>query len=80
MFFIFLDKMMVKELWKTKKSQGFFGFWVFVALVFFGCAMKNKKTWVFFVFHTSLTIILSEKTKKPWVVLVFLRSRPKKKN
>ena len=78
-FFCFLDNMMVKELWKTKKTQVFFGFWVFVALVSFWLRNeKQKKPWVFLVFHTSLTIILSKKPKTPWVFLVFSRSRPKK--
>ena len=79
MFFIFLDKMMVKELWKTTKTQGFFGFWVFVALVFFGCAMKNqKKTLSFFGFSHFFNHHFIQKNKKHFSFLVFSRSRPKK--
>ena len=50
-FFGLLDKMMVKEVWKTKKLKVFFGFWVFVALVSFWLRNeKPKKPWVFLVF------------------------------
>ena len=79
MFFVFLDKMMVKEVWKTKKTQSFF--------LVFHCAAKkklkpqtpkNKKNLSFFVSHTSLTIILSKKKKKPWVCFSFFKVKTKK--
>ena len=65
-FFCFLDKMMVKELWKTKKNQGFFLFLGVCGFSFFLVAQwkTKKKPWVFLVFHTALTIILSKKPKK----------------
>ena len=55
---------MVKELWKTKKTRGFFGFWMFVVLDFFWVAhWKTKNLEFFLVFHNFLTIILSKKQK-----------------
>ena len=67
---------------KNKKTQGFFWFWGVCGFSFFLVAQwKTKKTWVFLVFHTSLTIILFKKPKKPWVFLVFQgqdQKKPKK--
>ena len=57
--------MVVKEVWKTKKTQGFFGFSLRSQKETKAThTQKPKKTWVFFVFHNSLTIILSKKPKK----------------
>ena len=54
-FFCFLDKMMVKEVWKNKKLKVFFCFWVFVALVSFWLRNeKPKKNFEFFWFFTLL--------------------------
>ena len=39
---------------------------------------KPKKTWVFLVFHKSLTINLSKKPKKPWVCFSFFKVMTKK--
>ena len=71
--------MMVKEVWKTKKTQGFFGFSLRSQKETKATnTQKLKKPWVFLVFHNSLTIILSKKPKKPWVFLVFQGQDQKK--
>ena len=61
-----------------KNSRFFFGFSLRSQNTKATNTQKPKKTWVFLVFHNSLTIILSKKTKKHCVFLVVSRSRPKK--
>ena len=79
MFFCFLDKMMDKELWKTKKNQGFFGFLGVCGFSFFLAAQwKTKKPWVFFGFSHFFNHHFIQKTKN-LEFFVFSRSRPKKK-
>ena len=62
--FCFFDKMIVKEVWKTKKLRFFFGFWVFVALVSFWLRNeKPKKTLSFFGFSHFFNHHFIQKTK-----------------
>ena len=77
MFFCFLDKMMDKELWKTKKIKVFLGFWVFVALVSFWLRNEKPKNLEFFGFSHFFNHHFIQKTKN-LEFFVFSRSRQKK--
>ena len=57
--------MMVKELWKTKKTQGVFGFLgVFGFSFFLAAQWKTKKTLSFFGFSHFFNHHVIQKTKK----------------
>ena len=78
-FLVFWINWWFKNCEKPKKTQGFFGFWMFVALVsFWLCNEKPKKPWVFLVFHNSLTINLSKKPKKTLFFFSFFKVKTKK--
>jgi len=52
---------------------------VFVALVFFGCAMKNKKNLSFFCFSHFFNHHFIRKTKKTLSCFSFFKVKTKKK-
>ena len=64
-FFGFLDKLMVKELWKTKKNSGLFWFfaWIVVTCLLKICR-KTKKDLSFFGFSQFFNHQFIQKTKK----------------
>ena len=71
---------MVKELWKTKKTQGFFGFSLHSQKETKATNIqKPKKTLSFFGFSQFLNHQFIQKTKKTWVFSVVSRSKPKNK-
>ena len=79
-FLVFLDKLMVKDLWKTKKTQVFL---VFCMDCFYmsskNLSKKPKKTWVFLVFWLTSSKSSSKKPKKPWLFFSFFKVMTKKK-
>ena len=74
--FWFLMELLLEVRQKTKKNSGLFFVvgQIFRRHVTTIHAKKQKNTWVFLVFHNSLTINLSKKPKKTYFFLVFSRS------
>ena len=79
-FFGFLDKLMVKELWKTKKNSGLFCFfaWIVVTCLLKICP-KTKKDLNFFGFSQFFNHQFIQKTKKTLSFFCFLEVMTKKK-
>ena len=72
--FCFLDKMMVKEVWKTKKTQGFFLFLGVCGFSFFLAAQWKNKTKISHFFNHHFI----QKNKKPRVFFSFFKVKTKK--
>ena len=71
---------MVKELWKTKKTQGFFWFLGVCGFSFFLAAQwKTKKTLSFFGFSQFFNHHFIQKTKKTLSFFGFFKVKTKKK-
>ena len=78
-FFGFLKEALVEERQKTKKTQGFFGFFMDSSYISSKhLTKKTKKPWVFLVFCLSSTKASFKKPKKPKVFLVFKNLNQKK--
>ena len=77
--FGFLDKLMVKELWKTKKMKFFLVFCMDCCYMSSKNLSKNQRRPEYFCFFALLQVrVPSKNQKRPWVFLVFSRSWPKK--
>ena len=75
----FLDKLMVTDLWKPKKTQVFFGFlhgWFFTCLL--KICPKTKKKLSFFWFFALLQVRVRSKTKKTSSFFGFFKVMTKK--
>ena len=83
-FFGFLDKLMVKELWKTQKNlkPKKFRFFLFFLGIVVTCLLKicpkTKKTWVFLVFCLTSSKSSFKKTKKTLSSFSFFKVMTKK--